>query len=79
MEIDYTGPISPHRQIADWLRGRIRGGELGTGARVTEAEIQQETGVARTTARRAIRVLADEGWLYTVQARGSYVSKDRPK
>lgn len=79
MEIDYEGPVPPHRQIAEWVRGRIRSGELGTGARVTEADISQEWGVARTTARRAIAVLRDEGWLYTVQARGSYVSRDRPE
>lgn len=79
MEIDYTGPVPPHRQIAGQLRDRIRAGQLPPGTRITEADISQEWGVARTTARRAIAVLRDEGLVYTVQARGSYVTEQPPE
>lgn len=74
MEIDYDGPVPPHRQIADWLRGRIEAGEFPPGRPLpAESALVQELGVARTTVRRAVAVLRDEGIVYTVQARGTYV------
>jgi DNA-binding GntR family transcriptional regulator len=39
----------------------------------SEADIQREFGVARTTARRAIRVLRDEGLVHTVHGEGTFV------
>jgi len=34
----------------------------------------QEYGIARETARKAVRLLADGGLVFTVQGRGTYVS-----
>ncbi|WUE06023.1 hypothetical protein OHA25_53580 [Nonomuraea sp. NBC_00507] len=34
----------------------------------------QQHGTARETVRRAIALLRDQGWIYTVSHRGSYVS-----
>lgn len=79
MEIVYDGPVPPHRQIAAWLRDRIRTGEFGTDQRIpTQKDIQQQLGVAETTVRRALVVLREEGWVYTVPARGTFVSASRP-
>jgi DNA-binding GntR family transcriptional regulator len=79
VEIIYDGPVPPHRQIAAWLRDRIRAGEFGTDQRLpTQDAIVQELGVAATTVRRALALLREEGWIYTVPARGSFVSADRP-
>jgi GntR family transcriptional regulator len=73
VEIDYGSPVSPHRQIADWIRGMIERGDIPPDRPVpSEESIRQETGAARTTARRAIRLLREEGWVYTVPGRGSY-------
>ena len=78
MEIDYDAPLSPHRQIAAWLRERIESGELQPGAKIpTEQDIVQLTGVARSTARRAVALLREEGRIFTVQGRGSWVT-ERP-
>ena len=41
----------------------------------TESELVEEFEVARTTARRAVAVLRDEGLIYTVPNRGSYVTR----
>ena len=41
----------------------------------TESELVDEFEVARTTARRAVSVLREEGLIYTVPTRGSYVSR----
>lgn len=74
MQIDYDSVVAPHRQIADWLRARIEAGELRPGRRMpSEEDIHQETGAARTTIRRAMKVLRDEGLVVTIGGRGSYV------
>ncbi len=75
MEIDYEAAKPPHVQIADWLRQRIIEGELPPGKRLpTEKALQDELGVARTTTRRAMRVLADDGYILTTPGRGSHVN-----
>jgi DNA-binding GntR family transcriptional regulator len=73
LEIDYQAPLSPHRQIAAWLRKRIDAGEFPPGKRLpSENDIQQLTGVAATTVRRAIALLREQGIVYTVPGRGTY-------
>lgn len=73
MQIDYQAPEPPHRQIAAWLVARIEAGEFPPGRRLpSEQDIVGETGVARTTARRAIKYLRDQGVIVTVPGRGSY-------
>lgn len=70
--LDYDGDTHIYIQIADILRRRVSG--LSSGHPVpSEADIQQEFGVARTTARRAIHVLREEGLVYTVQGEGAFV------
>ncbi|MGN9838106.1 GntR family transcriptional regulator [Nonomuraea sp. H19] len=70
--LDYEGDTHIYIQVADILRRRVS--ELSSGHPVpSEADIQQEFGVARTTARRAIHVLREEGLIYTVQGEGAFV------
>jgi GntR family transcriptional regulator len=47
----------------------------------SETTLMQEHGIARETARKAVRVLRDEGLVEIVQGRGSYVvpPAERPK
>ena len=73
--IDPIAPLPPYRQIADILRRRIESGQYQPDTRIpTESELVEAFEVARTTARRAIAVLRDEGLIYTVPQRGSYVA-----
>ncbi len=73
-KIDPTGPVPPYRQIAEILRSRIESGEYPKGTRIpTESEIVDTWEVARTTARRAIALLREQGFIETVPQRGSYV------
>ncbi len=70
--LDAHGDTHIYLQIAEILRQRVS--ELASGHPApSEADIQSEFGVARTTARRAIRVLRHEGLLYTVQGQGTFV------
>ena len=51
-----------YRQIAGILRERIESGELEPDRPIpSETQIQQEFGVARETARKAVALLRDEG------------------
>ena len=78
--IDPIAPVPPYRQIAEILRRRIGSGQYRPDTRIpTESELVEEFEVARTTARRAVSVLREEGLIYTVPTRGSYVSRQIPK
>ena len=73
-KIDPTGPVAPYRQIAAILRSRIESGEYPRGTRIpTESELVETFEVARTTARRSIALLREEGLVETVPQRGTYV------
>jgi len=75
-EIDYRGELPPHRQMAAWTVSRIDAGELTEGQPIpSEKELQDAFGIARTTARRAIAYLRDNGVVRTVAGRGTYVAK----
>jgi GntR family transcriptional regulator len=74
--IDPLGPLPPYRQIAAILRRRIESGQYPPDTRIpTESELVEAFEVARTTARRAIAALREEGLIYTVPQRGSYVTR----
>jgi len=68
--------VFPYRQVADQLRAAIDAGEYGPGRKIPSLQaLVRETGLAVETVRRAVRVLVDEGVVYTVQGRGTFVSK----
>ncbi|MEU5833962.1 MULTISPECIES: GntR family transcriptional regulator [Streptomyces] len=65
----------PYQQAADEIRKEIKSGRLKPGEQLpSHRELQERFGVANMTARSALRVLRDEGLIYTVQGRGSYVA-----
>lgn len=73
-KIDPTGPVPPYKQIAEIIRQRIAAGTYSKGSRLpTESEMVETWEVARSTARRAIALLREEGLIDTVPQRGSYV------
>ena len=74
--VDHEGKTPLYLQIAAILRGQIERGEIAPGRPVpSETQLMQEHGVARLTARKAVRVLADEGLVEVVQGRGAYVTE----
>ncbi|WP_344834071.1 GntR family transcriptional regulator [Nonomuraea dietziae] len=63
------------RQIAGDIEQRIRTGQLQPRRPIPgESTLVQEYEVARETVRRAMALLREQGWIYTVPARGSFVS-----
>jgi GntR family transcriptional regulator len=78
--IDPLGPTPVYQQLATILRARIESGDLAPNRPIpSETALQQEHGVARGTARRAIALLRDEGLVVTVKGRGTFVRPTKPK
>ncbi|MEV7138627.1 winged helix-turn-helix domain-containing protein [Streptomyces tauricus] len=74
-EIDHEGPVTPYRQLAGILRARIARGEWQPNKPISsETQLVQQYGLARTTVRRAIAVIVEEGLVFTVPQRGTYVA-----
>ncbi|MEV0968540.1 GntR family transcriptional regulator [Microtetraspora glauca] len=67
--------LPPYRRVAADLVERIRAGRWQPERPLpSEQHLMQEYGVAKETVRRAVALLREQGWVYTVARRGSYVS-----
>lgn len=76
MSIDHEGKTPVYLQLAAILRQRIGAGDYAPGRAIpSETRLVQEFGVARLTARKAVRVLVAEGLVEVVPGRGAYVTE----
>ena len=76
MTVDHEGKTPVYQQIAAILRGEIERGTYAPGRPIpSETQLVQRFEVARLTARKAVRVLADEGLVEVVPGRGVYVAE----
>ena len=74
--VDHEGKTPVYLQIAAILRDAIERGDYAPGRPIpSETQLMQEHGVARLTARKAVRVLVAEGLVEVVQGRGAYVAE----
>lgn len=74
MSIDQFSAVPYYRQLADVIRARIESGELERFDPLpSESTLEQDFGLGRDTVRKALAVLRDEGLIFTIQARGSFV------
>lgn len=72
--IDPDGPEPLYKQVAAVLRQRIESGALSVDRPIPSLpHIQQEFGVARGTALKAVELLRDEGLVAVVPGRGTFV------
>jgi DNA-binding GntR family transcriptional regulator len=72
--VDPMSPTPLYVQVADLLAAEIKAGNIAPGAAIpSESRLQQEYGVARGTARRAVALLVERGLVVTVPQRGTYV------
>jgi DNA-binding GntR family transcriptional regulator len=66
--------VPPWRQVADDLRRRIESGEFPPGAMLPSLNaLSEHYQVGRTTARKAVAALRDEGIVETVRGWGAFV------
>jgi DNA-binding GntR family transcriptional regulator len=78
-EIDHGSPTPVYRQIAAVLIADIERGALAVNTRIpSENDLVQRFGVARDTARNAVRYLREQGYVFTVPQRGTYVAERKP-
>ncbi|UCM89273.1 GntR family transcriptional regulator [Streptomyces marincola] len=79
MALPSNDPRPPYQLAADKLREEITSGRLKPGDRLPSSRDLRETlGIANATVHSALRVLRDEGLIYSVAGRGSYVSDPQP-
>ncbi len=74
MRVDHGLPEPAYRQLAAILRDQIAEGQWRTGPLPSVKQLQQEHDVGRDTVLRAIDTLREEGLVFTVPRRGTYVS-----
>jgi DNA-binding GntR family transcriptional regulator len=72
VEVSQRDPTPLYEQLAAVLRAQIASGEI-TDMLPSESYLQQQHGVSRGTVRRAIEILVDEGLVFTIRARGTFV------
>lgn len=66
-----------HGSVLELILSKVKSGELRPGCRLpSEPDIALQTGVSYMTARKAISELVDQGVLYRVKGRGTFVSND---
>jgi GntR family transcriptional regulator len=75
VEVDRFDRTPIYQQVAAIVRERIKAGALRPRDRIpSESEMVRDHGVARDTARQAVALLRDEGWVMTMPQRGSFVA-----
>lgn len=72
--IRHDSAVPVYHQVATLLRQAIESGELAPGRPLpSESFLMGEHGISRDTARKAVRLLRDEGLVLTVQGKGTFV------
>jgi GntR family transcriptional regulator len=72
-----AGPVPKHAQLRAILLERIENTLAPHAAIPAERKLMTQYGVSRSTVREAIRQLVDEGLLYGVQGKGTFVTGER--
>ena len=71
--VDHGSPVPAYLQLAEILRGRIAAGEFAHGPIPSSRALRETYGVGEYVVTRAIRLLEDEGLVFTVPRRGVYI------
>lgn len=70
--IDATSPVHGYRQLADQLREKIGDGEIADRL-PSLTQLIEWSGLSLSSVQHAIGVLKDEGIVYSVPGRGTFV------
>ena len=77
-KIDRNVPIPLYYQLKEIILGEIKNGSYKTGDLIpTENDISEMYKLSRTTVRQTISELAQEGWVYRVKSKGTFVGKPK--
>lgn len=79
-ELDKTIPVPLYFQLKNLLLKEIQSQACSVEASIpTEKELSEMFGISRTTVRKAIAELVQEGWLYRIKSKGTYVVRVKIK
>ena len=79
MKLPKDSDTPPYRLVAEELRRQIRSGRLKPGERVPSSrDLEASYEIANMTARSALRILRDEGLIYSMPGRGNFVADPLP-
>jgi len=78
IEINIRSKVPSYRQLADAIAAAIASGEYAPDDPIPSLrQLQQQSGLSMATIQHAIRVLVDEGLVYAVSGRGTFVAGRR--
>jgi GntR family transcriptional regulator len=77
-KIDRTIPIPLYYQLRERILNEIKSGNYKPNSMIpTEIEISKIFNLSRTTVRQAINQLVQEGWLYRIKSKGTFVGSPK--
>jgi len=77
-QIDKDSFVPPYYQLAQILERKIKSGELGPDEPLpSESELGEKYGLSRMTVRKGVAKLIEAGLVYTMQGKGTFVSRRR--
>src|SRR4051794_27153720 len=76
--LDRSSATPIYVQLANLLRAKIEAGDWKPGERIpSENELTQTFGIARMTGRQVLEQLVDEGLLFRVPGKGTFVAQPK--
>lgn len=79
-ELDKTVPIPLYFQLKELIVDEIKSGKYAVDSLIpTEKELSEQFDISRTTVRQAITELVQEGWLYRVKSKGTFIARQKIK
>lgn len=77
-KLDKSVPIPLYFQLKELILSEIKNGNYKSGNLIpTENELSDAFEISRTTVRQAITELVQEGWLYRIKSKGTFVSQPK--
>ena len=78
VKLNKSVPIPLYFQLKELILSEIKNGNYTYGSLIpTENELSDAFEISRTTVRQAITELVQEGWLYRIKSKGTFVSKPK--
>jgi GntR family transcriptional regulator len=74
-EIDANSDVYGYRQLANKIAGLIESGEI-IDRLPSLNQLVEDSGLSMSTVQHAIKVLKDDGLVYTIKSRGMFVRRD---
>ncbi|MDO4478613.1 MAG: GntR family transcriptional regulator [Lachnospiraceae bacterium] len=73
-----SAPVPLYYTIIEYLMREIEDGLIGPDESIkSERELMEQFGMSRTTVRKALDVMVNEGYLYRIQGKGTFVAKKK--